>query len=62
METEIKTIFTGNKIRFETGKVQTSILLTRIGAKGRDIFFRLNFENDEDKKNFKKSNWEIWQM
>ena len=35
------------------GKVQTSILLTCIGPKGRDIYGTFNFDSDADKTNLK---------
>ena len=34
--------------------VKSSILLTCIGSKGREIYNTFNFENDEDKMTFKE--------
>ena len=55
MKRGIKTIFIGNRIRFETQKSSNFhfTYLYRSKMKGR-FFFTFYFENDEHKENIKK--------
>ena len=54
MEARTRVLHISNRIGRKPEPVKSSILLTCIGSKGREIYNTFNFENDEDKMTFRE--------